>query len=220
MQQSPVEKSEGSSDLRRNEGLLYPSYVSRTVVFHCTVDPMKPGRDNEITITHIPSFFVICSNWYAGFWIEAHPCLVHDSKGHRRVRTWYLQEPNENYIRLKCEHDKVFYIQIGCVRPALHSIWSLVSRAATVIASFWTPCVQLVVFSGSTHRSTIVTEENIIPTYQFSMIIEQAYSQLGNLCIHCITLMLSAASGLSVDIICRMLQWHAYTIRPIVEAPD
>jgi len=87
MQQSPVEKSEGSSDLRRNEGLLYPSYVSRTVVFHCTVDPMKPGRDNEITITHIPSFFVICSNWYAGFWIEAHPCLVHDSKGHRRVRT-------------------------------------------------------------------------------------------------------------------------------------
>jgi hypothetical protein len=43
MKQSIVENIEGSSDLRRNEGLLYPSYLSRTEVFHYTFDRMKPG---------------------------------------------------------------------------------------------------------------------------------------------------------------------------------
>ena len=43
MKQSMVENIDGSSDHRRNEGLLYPSELSRTVVFHFTFDPMKPG---------------------------------------------------------------------------------------------------------------------------------------------------------------------------------
>jgi len=43
MKQSIVENIEGSSDLRRNEGLLYPSSFSPTVVFHFAFDPMKPG---------------------------------------------------------------------------------------------------------------------------------------------------------------------------------
>jgi len=42
MKQSIVENIEGNSDLQRNEGLLYPSYLSRTVVFHYPFDPMKP----------------------------------------------------------------------------------------------------------------------------------------------------------------------------------
>ena len=43
MEQSVVENIEGSSDLRWNEGLIYPYYLSQTVVFHCTFDFMKPG---------------------------------------------------------------------------------------------------------------------------------------------------------------------------------
>ena len=70
-----------------------------------------------------------------------------------------------------------------------------VSRAATWFPSFWTHCINLVVSSGSTHRSRIVTEENFLPAYQCSMIIEWAYSQLENLFIYCIKLMLSAAWG-------------------------
>ena len=39
MKQSTVENIEGSCDLRQNEGLLYPSDLSQTVVLHCTFDP-------------------------------------------------------------------------------------------------------------------------------------------------------------------------------------
>jgi len=41
--------------------------------------------------------------------------------------------------------------------------------------------------------SRFVTEEDILPAYQFSMIIEQAYSQLRNIPVHCVEGMLSAA---------------------------
>jgi len=52
MQLSIVENIEGSSVLWRNEGLLYTSYLSRTVVFHCTFQPMKPHTEKEIIITN------------------------------------------------------------------------------------------------------------------------------------------------------------------------
>jgi len=64
MKQSIVEYIEGSSDLQRIQGHLYPSSVSWTVVFYCTFNPMKPGWEKEIIVTHILRFFVICSNLY------------------------------------------------------------------------------------------------------------------------------------------------------------
>jgi len=74
-----------------------------------------------------------------------------------------------------------------------------VSRAATVITPFWAPSVNIIVSSRSTHRSRIITDENIQQAYQFSMIIERVYSQLGYLPVHCIKLMLFAACGSSID---------------------
>jgi len=59
----------------------------------------------------------------------------------------------------------------------LHSNMRPVRRAATVIASFRAPCVNFIVSLESTYRSRIVTDKNILPAYQFSMIIERAYSQ-------------------------------------------
>jgi len=48
MKQSIVENIEGSSDLRRNEGLLSPSYLSQTVVFHYTFDPWNPAEKKKL----------------------------------------------------------------------------------------------------------------------------------------------------------------------------
>jgi len=33
--------------------------------------------------------------------MEAHLYMVHDCEGHRRDTTWYLKEPNKNYIHLE-----------------------------------------------------------------------------------------------------------------------
>jgi hypothetical protein len=84
--------------------------------------------------------------------IEGHLCSIYDCKGHKRDTTWYFKEPNKNYIWFEGWHDKAFYTQNVCVWPALHLIWGLVSRVATVIASFWPGCVNLIVSSGSTHQ--------------------------------------------------------------------
>jgi len=48
------------------KGFLYPILLSWTVVFHYTFDPWnQPGSwEKGILITHIPPFFVICSNSY------------------------------------------------------------------------------------------------------------------------------------------------------------
>jgi len=42
-----VETIEGSSDLRWNEGLLYPFSLSWTGVYHWTFDPMRPGWEKK-----------------------------------------------------------------------------------------------------------------------------------------------------------------------------
>jgi len=47
MKQSIVENVECSSDLWRNEGLLYASDLSRNVLFHCIFDPTKPRREKK-----------------------------------------------------------------------------------------------------------------------------------------------------------------------------
>jgi len=62
MKWSIVGNIECSSDLRRNEGLLNPSYLSRSVVFQCTPDPMNSGCEKKFIITQILPSFVVCSN--------------------------------------------------------------------------------------------------------------------------------------------------------------
>ena len=89
----------------------------------------------------------------------------------------------------------------------LHSIWGLL-----VEQQQWSLPFELLV-------QTLLSSQNP-PTCQRSLLtktssqpissrwwIERAYSQLGNLPIHCIELMLSAAWDSCVDIICTMLQW-------------
>jgi hypothetical protein len=50
-----------------------------------------------------------------------------------------------------------------CVRPTTSLNMRLVSRAATVIASYCVPCLNLILFSGSTYQSKIVKDEYIGP---------------------------------------------------------
>jgi hypothetical protein len=47
MKQSTVENIERSGDLCLIEGLIYPSYLSQTVVFHCTFDPWNSAEKNK-----------------------------------------------------------------------------------------------------------------------------------------------------------------------------
>jgi len=76
MQQSIVENIEGSSDLPRNEGLLYPSSLSWTVVFHCIFDRMTPGWEKEIIVIQILPFFVTCSNSYSRIFDRSSPLFI------------------------------------------------------------------------------------------------------------------------------------------------
>jgi hypothetical protein len=84
---SIVENIEASSDLRRNEAVLYPSSWSRMVVILLTFHPMKYSGEKQIIVTHIPPVSLYARIHIVGSWIEPLLCLVHDSNGHRRYIT-------------------------------------------------------------------------------------------------------------------------------------
>jgi len=176
----------------------------------CHTSPLNPcNRAEERNSYSLTSclFFLYARIHIQWAWIEAHLVSVHDCKGHRRDSTWYLRETDKTYIQLDGHHHLAFNTQNVCVWPTTSFNMRPVSWAATVIASFWAPWVKFVVSSGSTYWSLIVTDKNLLPAYQFLTMIEWAYSQLGNLPIHCIMPMLSAAGGSSIHIICTMPQW-------------
>jgi len=62
----------------RMKGFLYPIQLSRPVVFHYTFDQWnQPGLwEKETLITHIPPFFVICSNSYTRIWDWCSPAYA------------------------------------------------------------------------------------------------------------------------------------------------
>jgi len=70
-----------------------------------------------------------------------------------------------------------------------------------VIRSVWAPFVNCDVLSESSHYSTIITEQSILQANLYSIIIEQAYSQPGNLRTHLINLIdLALFSGQGLNI--------------------
>jgi len=129
------------------KGFLYPKVFQPTVVLHYTFDPWcQPGWEKETLIINIPHLFGIClnlyprilvswSHWYAsrtskvigGLWynISRNPTRTMSSRNVSMTRD----------ITYKfCMYDHVSSFQR---RP--------VSRAATVSASYWPPCLNIVV---------------------------------------------------------------------------
>jgi hypothetical protein len=175
----------------------------------CFTTPLIAWINAEITKSKSQTFWLdllYVQIHSVELWMEAYICSVDDSYSHRKDLTWYLHHPIKNCIWLEDYHHNEFYTQNGCVPHAIHSIWSIFGQAATVIASFRDPCVDWLISSGSNYWSEIVTEEHILPSYQFLTIIEWVCSLLGNLPVHWITLMFSGAWGMSLDKICTMQQ--------------
>jgi len=129
-------------------GFLYPILLSRSVVFHYTFDPWnQPGSsEKETLITHIPPVFFISSNSYTRIFDRCSPSYV--SMTSQVIEgIWY--DLSRNPTRT------IFSMKVSMTRNITHNLcmYNLatsfngrpVSQAATVIASYWAPCLYIAV---------------------------------------------------------------------------
>jgi len=130
------------------KGFLCPILLSCSVVFHYTFDPWNQPRpwEKETLITHIPPFFVICSNSYTRI-------LPRCSSSYASMTLqviegiWY--DISKNPTRT------IFSMKVSTTRDNTDKLWVYdlatsfnrrpVSRAATVIASYLAPCLYILV---------------------------------------------------------------------------
>jgi len=134
--------------LGRMQSFLYRIVWSRSVVFHYTFDPWnQPGPwEKETLITHILPFFVICSNSYTRILDRCSPSYA--SMTLQVIEgIWYDITWNPTRI--------ISRMKVSMTRDITHKLWIYdlatsfngrpVSRAATVIASYWAPCLYILV---------------------------------------------------------------------------
>jgi hypothetical protein len=130
------------------KGFLYPIPSSRSVVFHYTIDPWNHPRhwEKETLITHIQPFFVICWNSSTRILERCSPLYV--SMTLQVIEgLWYDLSRNptrtvssiKGSTRTEITH-KLFVYDVA----TSFNRWP-VSRAATVIASYWAPCLYILV---------------------------------------------------------------------------
>ena len=130
------------------KGFLYPILLSRSVVFHYTFDPWnQPGPWEKSTlITNFPPFFVICSNSYTRILDRCSPSYA----------SMTLQVIERIWYAISCNQTRtVSSMKISMTRDNTHKLcvydlatWFIrrpVSQAATVIASYWAPCLYILV---------------------------------------------------------------------------
>jgi len=130
------------------KGFLYLILLSRCVVFHYTIDPWIQPRpwEKETLITHIPPLFVICSNSHTRILDRCSPSYA--SKTLQVIEgIWYdiFRNPLGTISSMKVSTTRDITHKL-CVYDLATSLnrWP-VSRAATVIGSYWAPCLYIVV---------------------------------------------------------------------------
>ena len=129
------------------KGFLYPILSSPSVVFHSTFDLWnQPGWEKETLISHIPPFFVICSNpytrildrcspSYASMTLQIIEGIWYDiSRNPTRTISSMKVSTTRNITHKLCENHLPTSLNR---RP--------VSRAATLLASYWAPCLNIIV---------------------------------------------------------------------------
>jgi len=127
---------------------LYPILLSRSVVFHYTFDPWnQPGPwEKETSLTHIPPVFIICSNSYTRILDRCVPGYV----------LMTLQVIEGIWYDMSTNPTRTIYgITVRTTKDITHKLCIYdhatsynrrpVSRTATVIASYWAPCLYILV---------------------------------------------------------------------------
>jgi len=130
------------------KGFLYPILLSWSVVFHYTFDPWnQPGPwEKETLITHIPAFFVICSNSYTRILERCSPSYA--SMTLQVIDgIWYdiSRNPRKTISSKKVSTTRDITHKLCVYDLATSYNRKLVSWAATVIASYWAPCLYIFV---------------------------------------------------------------------------
>jgi len=144
-----VEYIAGSSDLRWNEGLLIShSVVTNCAVFHYPYDPWnQPGpSEKETLITHIPPFFVIRTNSYTRIWDRCSP--LYASMTIQVIEgIWYdiSRNPTRTISSMKVSTTRDITYELCVYDLATSFNRRAVSQAATVIAYYWAPCLNILV---------------------------------------------------------------------------
>jgi len=141
------------------KGFQYPILLSRYVVFLSTFDLWnQPGWEKETLITHIPPFFVICSNpytrrldrcspSYASMTLQITEGIWYDiSRNPTRTMSSMKVSTTRNIAHKLCVYDLANSLN---TRP--------VSRAATVLASYWAPCRNIIVLLRIVTEATILS---------------------------------------------------------------
>jgi len=128
------------------KGSWYPILLSLSVVFHYTFDLWNQSKpwEKETLITHIPPFFVLCSNSYTKILDRCSPSYTLMTL-QVIAGIWYNLSRNPTRT--------VSRINVSTPRDITHTlcVYDLatsfnirpVSRAATVIASYWAPCLYI-----------------------------------------------------------------------------
>jgi len=128
-------------------GFLYPILLSRPVVFRSAFDPSnQPGWEKETLITPILPLFVICSNSYTSVLDRFSPSYTSMTL---QVIEGILYDISRNPTRT------ISSMKVSTTRDITHMLyvydlptsfnWRPGSRAATVLASNWAPCLNMIV---------------------------------------------------------------------------
>jgi len=130
------------------KGFLYPILLSRSVVFHYTFDPWnQPGPwEKETLITHIPPFVVICSNSYSRILDRCSPlCTSMTSQVIEGI--WYdiSKNPTRTISSMKASKTRDITHKLCMCDLATSFNRRSASQAATLIASYWAPCLYILV---------------------------------------------------------------------------
>jgi len=160
-------------------GLLYPILSSWSMVFYCTFDSwIQPGLKQESFINDIPLFFIVCLNSYSRT-LDRWPPLYTSMILKIIDGIWYdiSMNPTRTYIQyegnawLGILH--IWYVCTTMQPESITGLWGKPQQQLLPIELL----VKTLLFSwGSMPWTRNVTEVTILPAYQFSMIIDGAYS--------------------------------------------
>jgi len=130
------------------KGFSYPILLSWSVVFHSTFDPWnQPGPwEKETSITHIPSFFVLCSNSYTRILDRCSPS--YESMTLQVIQgIWYdiSRNPTRTISSMKVTTTRDITHNMCMYDLATSFNRRPVSPAAIVIAFHCAPCLYILV---------------------------------------------------------------------------
>jgi len=163
------------------KGFSYPILLSQSVVFRYTFDPWnQPGPwAKEILITHMLSFFVICSNSYTRILDRCSPSYA--SMTLQVIEgLWYdiSRNPTRTISSLKVSMTRDITHKLCVYDLATSFNRRPVSQAATVIASYWAPCLDILVLLmihtpvkdryWSKHPTSLISSQWSMPGHQAS----------------------------------------------------